>query len=245
MGNDIRDNAAGIYSQLTGDPVPKPYFILNERKDGLILKNYPYKGELAGSFIDELNKPISIFGYKPFRLFSLKVLRLHENLIHQIWKYKISPIIRRKQENSLKQEKEILDRLFGPLFVENPSQYWVDALKITEMLILKLKNEVENDGAAFGVVIIPTREQMEKSEENDHGLYTVDERLLSFLDKNDVKHLYLYPEFKKVHKIHAELYEGGVHWNSAGHSVASFHVAKWLSSDFTIKKGKAEEWKWD
>jgi len=245
VGNDIHDNAAGIISERTGINPGKPYYTLSENSDDIIVHNYPYEGELVGSFVDPFNSPITIAGFAPFHLFGLKSLRLIETKLNQIWQSKISPLISDTGKDT--KTGNVYDKYFGPLWINNPSDGWIDAIKITRLLIKSIKEQVEKDGGRFGIVIIPKKQQLEKQwlEHENRDPFVVENRLIPFFERENIPYINLYDSFKHVHNKYAALYEGGVHWNNGGHAVASFAVAHWLKDEFVINKSKKTGWRYD
>ncbi|MBI4665205.1 MAG: SGNH/GDSL hydrolase family protein [Nitrospinae bacterium] len=246
VGNDIRDNAAGLFAEMMRAPTEKPYFTLNEGKTDIILKNHPYKGPLAKSFVDPYNDPMRINGYEPFRFMCLRSLLLHEVKLNLLWEYRLAPLfgLAHKEDEG---KSDAFDKAYGPLWTKTPSDKWKEAFLLTHLIIKKLKAEVEKDGGKFGVVIIPKREALEPQAAGPNQPYylSVEDDLEPFLRNEKIPYMRLYHPFSQVNGKYAVLYEGGVHWNGAGHAVAAHAVSNWLAETFPIKKGAATDWKFD
>lgn len=256
VGNDLRENAAGVFSELSGVMPPKPFFSLSKDKTALISHNYPYKGPLAPVWYGPRNWIMKCFGERPSDYFSSDVVRLHEYLANEVfqylvevWIFKIAPLFG-YDKNKLMADPGIcrqsldtipakggLENYIGDLFGKENADKWDDIFVITELLIKKLRDEVVNDGAKFGVVIIPTRNQMDaQSEAKSPWLFRPDTRLTNFLTKEGIPFLRLYDALKPIHGESTRLYNyDGLHWNLAGSSASAFTVNKWLEKNFYIR----------
>jgi len=135
IGNDIVENAGSILKRHYSRTAPKPYFSLNATTGKLQRENFPYNGSIAHVWGDYQNHPIEIFGFRPFRLFGLRALRLHENLLNEfgqylreVWIFKVGPLLGYDRATLVKEAENEdaaktlrpLSRFIGPLVTAEP-----------------------------------------------------------------------------------------------------------------------------
>lgn len=118
------------------------------------------------------------------------------------------------------------------------------AWRVTEILILQLKEEVEYYGSKLAVSSIPFREQVEEAlwraklskpgmEKREWDLNKPDRMLSELLGSARVPFLQLLPYFRKAaekselyHAVDKDGRDG--HWNAAGHHLAGQVIYNWL-----------------
>lgn len=98
---------------------------------------------------------------------------------------------------------------------------WEEAWKLTELIFLKLREEVEADGAQLGVVIIDQDEEKYR-------------RMISLAEKIDLPYLALGQPLKELSQQYGLtsgdlIFDGcDAHWNANGHRLATEATAEWL-----------------
>ena len=130
------------------------------------------------------------------------------------------------------------------LFRASLDEGYEDAWEITEELILMLRNEVEQDGACFAVVMVPfvfsdefiaenslTSSDSSTSEPWDYEAPT--RRLGDFLTSNNILYLDLTaPITQRLSQDNGALYlEKDGHWNALGHEVVADALDEWIEAE--------------
>ena len=118
---------------------------------------------------------------------------------------------------------------------------WAKAWKITETLILQLRNLVQQQGAQFGVFIIPDRRAVETSDwDTTVGFYPFmkgrdplepGDRITTFLESQDIPTLnltYTLRGWLLSHPNEQAYYRGDGHYNADGHAVTAQRLVFWL-----------------
>jgi lysophospholipase L1-like esterase len=227
--NDVRDNS----STLRDDP-SRPYFVLNSGE----LEELPFRikpGSTVG--VTEHSRILNfLVKFFPNISYSLKD-RIKQTpwLANLLWKI---GIVNSKPDLPDKYNKKngvpIIDDY---VYAEKYSPEWENAWKVTEGLILKLKEELETEKIEFLVVVVPNEfefrpDMWNKTLDEYPQMKSVKfdlrkpERILSdFLEKNKIDYLLLRPEFEQYTKetgknLHFHsAYEN--HWNANGHALAA------------------------
>ena len=232
-GNDVRDNsrALNVYRDQ-----PIPYFVFQNGAlvldDSLLTaRNHSLKFRLQQSF--------------PGRLF----YRLQNNLrllglfytIRESYRASSEKSDRRGQQTGLRIEPGLDNEVFG-----NPTTPdWNDAWKLTEGLILKIRDEVRAKGAKFlvvtgsmGVQVYPDAEAR-REYMNSLGvsnLFSPDYRIKALGERNGFRVLNLAPALadyatrNRVFLHGVGEGQGRGHWNVTGHRLAGELIAQELCS---------------
>lgn len=150
----------------------------------------------------------------------------------------------RQKEHQLSRSEELgIDKL---IYLEPGNAVWNEAWRVTEGLILEMRDEVKARGAAFvvatlsnGPQVLPKpnlREEFEKR----HGITDIfypDKRIKSLAEREGIAVITLAPELQKaavesqtfLHGFGENL--GNGHWNAAGHRGAGDLLAKKLCEE--------------
>ena len=122
------------------------------------------------------------------------------------------------------------------------NQDWENTWKITKDLIIKLKSDVENHNANFGVVIITDREQVHPDrwqeavstypamKDREWDLDKPNRLLTDFLKSKYIPYLDLLPLFRiyaNENRVYLH-YHYDNHWNVQGHHLAGELIYNWL-----------------
>ncbi len=138
------------------------------------------------------------------------------------------------------------------LYLEPADSVWKRAWRVTERLIAKLRDEVEQDGAELRVVVLSNpcqvhpdetyRDTLCDSVEIDNLFYP-DRRLRQMCREEEIDILALAPEMQRradetnVWFHGFENCEVGIgHWNEAGHAVAADLISDWLLDEFQLTR---------
>ena len=137
------------------------------------------------------------------------------------------------------QEAGISDSVYR----EPTTPAWQDAWRVTEGVLLKMRDEVEAKGAKFFVVTMTIGDQVEPDVPHRlryakwmgvKDLYYTDHRLEQFCREHHIPILVLAPVFAQYAAEHQVVLHGfgkslGTgHWNQAGHRLAGQTTARWL-----------------
>ena len=211
--NDVRNNWHEL-DQVDSGGARKPYFVPGA--DGLILKNYPFRGQ------EGLLTAIKQFLNAHIRLY---------------------PFLREGRDRLM--SSQAAGGTGIPLdfnvFEKNYSEPWQKAWQVTAGLLSQLKQDVEAQGARLVVVIVPTRFQVTEKDWRrvlqtypamarfEWDLEKPNRLLRGILEKEGIVYLDLLPQFQVYAQNHQEdLYlESDGHWNREGHRLA----AKLLAED--------------
>jgi hypothetical protein len=127
------------------------------------------------------------------------------------------------------------------------------AMALTLALVEQLRNEVERDGAEFGVVLISPVDlidfflmspaERETIYERFPGLRLAEEipppnqQLAEQFTKNGIRVLDLYPSFYQhlAETDEALFFEGDKHWNTAGNQLAGEAIYHWLQQQEIVE----------
>jgi len=124
---------------------------------------------------------------------------------------------------------------------------WQEAWKVTEAVLLQMRDEVAAKGARFFVAVLTNgpqvhpdprvREKFARRLGVDDLLYP-DRRLQNFCRGHEIPILLLAPAFQEYATKHQVLVHGfgenlgGGHWNQTGHRLAGKMLAEWLCGQF-------------
>jgi hypothetical protein len=139
--------------------------------------------------------------------------------------------------------------LSGSMYREPVSPGWQDAWKVTEALLLKMRDEVAARGAKFCVVVLSTGAQVDPDPAaraelarslGVKDLFYPDRRLQKFCQQEGIPVLLLAPDFEQyatTHQVYLHGFKGnlgGGHWNQKGHRLAGDMIAAWLCGQFSF-----------
>ena len=133
--------------------------------------------------------------------------------------------------------------LSNAVFREPTEAAWKEAWKITEVVLLLMRDEVAAKGARFFVVVLTTGKQVHPDPEVRKNfaqklgvpdLFYPDRRLKEFCRRKGIPILLLAPAFQEQATKHQVFFHGfkdslgGGHWNQHGHRLAGNMLADWL-----------------
>jgi hypothetical protein len=226
-GNDVSDNSRNLKRV-----DHHPYHVY--QGDKLILDDRLTK-ETWLARKNTLRQKIYLDALFNFRVF--QVARHAQELFRQYW-------LRRHLE--LRADASVPGHVWGinDLIYQKPATAdWQEAWRVTEGVLLRLRDEVVQHGARFFVVTVTEGIQVDpdvskraafaKSLGVSDLLYT-EHRLGSFCQSHDIPILLLGPPFQEYATQH-QVYLHGFgktlgfgHWNQAGHLLAGKMLAPWL-----------------
>jgi hypothetical protein len=225
-GNDIADNSREL-KQLNY----VPYYVY--RGDNLVLEDQ----QARENWSKENTR------WRRFYVDDLLSIRFFQVLHHakeKFWKWWLVKGHAKKADASVKdQEAGISDSIYR----EPTTKVWREAWKVTEGVLLKMRDEVAQKGAYFAVVILTNGDQVNPSPINRASfakslgvteLFYPDYRLERFCQDHGIPILLLGPPFQEYATQH-EVYLHGFgktlgtgHWNQKGHHLAGQLIAQWL-----------------
>ncbi|MBI1309698.1 hypothetical protein GC176_00200 [bacterium] len=142
------------------------------------------------------------------------------------------------------------------LYLDPVNSAWRQAWTVTERLIAKLRDEVEQDGAELRVVVLSNPCQVHPDETfrdalcNAAGiddLFYPDRRIRRLCHHEDIDVLVLAPEMQRHADRSNVWYHGfencevGIgHWNESGHAIAADLISNWLLDDARISPEPGE-----
>ena len=126
---------------------------------------------------------------------------------------------------------------------------WNDAFRVTEALIHRLKEDVENGGATLAIFAVPSKLQATpayRSMVQEHypemalDFDRPHERLAEICAGAGIPFLDLLPDFLAQTEAGAQLYHQheDSHWNEAGHALAAERVAGWLENQGLLSRDR-------
>ena len=133
--------------------------------------------------------------------------------------------------------------LLDNIYFRPADPVWQDAWKVTEALLLQMRDEVTARGAKFFVVVLTTGIQVNPDPATREAfakglgvqdLFYPDHRLETFCQQKGIPVLLLAPAFQEYATTHQVFLHGfkdnpgGGHWNQNGHRLAGEMITKWL-----------------
>ncbi len=134
--------------------------------------------------------------------------------------------------------------LRNEIYLEPTEPRWKEAWRVTEALILKMRDDVESHGAMFQVVGLSNSIQVHPDAAvrsrfaasiGASDLSYPDRRMTEFAQRHGIAYLALAPILAKQAAVDNRFYHGfkktGMgkgHWNSEGHRLAGRTIASWL-----------------
>jgi len=231
-GNDFMNN-----SKILNKEALAFYFTVNE-SGSLVLDR---------SLYDKYTRSLTL----PKRLFqSIKRNSYLASLISErlfLWKRQLreSRFRRRFTDDMQRGEKGELSEFSNlNIYVSDPSLRWKEAFDITERLILKFRNSVEERGAKFLLVALSNTEQVHpavQQEINETHALTFDFELPDrFLEgvarRKEINFLKLLPVFQEYHRktgifLHGFNSSRRGHWNEYGHRLGADQIFEFLMKE--------------
>ena len=250
-GNDIMNNAIALESQNFG-AVRKPYFLLEDGQ--LTLHNQPVGSESEPVVAEEtLKSPPQLIPEHPPLAFLQPLLQHSAFYRYFVPRLRvIAPgfALKLAQWGLIEPGSETSNAEQGPDYIpiaygvyKNPlDPPWQEGWRITQALLAQFKSDVEADGGAFRVVVIPSQEQVEPAawahvlqsypamQAYDWDLDQPNQRLAEILDAQQTPYLDLLPIFRAWDGPTLYFPIDG-HWNERGHRLAGETLFQWLNDD--------------
>jgi len=235
-GNDLRNNV----QFLEQDPT-RPYFVY---QDNTLVLDDAFK-KYSGWRFRHL-----IMGYGGYWLIDhLRVFQLLNEARHLL-KSRFKQASRNKLALELTQKGDMLELqqneegLDTMVYIEPMNQVWKEAWRVTEGLILQMRNEVREKGAYFLVVSLTNGDQVHPDPKQRHvtanqlgvsDLLYPERRLKSLGDRQGFAVLNLsqpFADYAEKHNMYLHGFKnGGGHWNSKGHHLAGTLIAEKVCLD--------------
>lgn len=133
--------------------------------------------------------------------------------------------------------------LNGTIYREPVTPVWQEAWKVTEALLLLMRDEVVARGARFNVVVLTNGAQVHPDPSvtaqylrslGVRDMFYPDRRLEKFCQRKGIPILLLAPAFQEyavAHQVYLHGFNSGLgcgHWNQNGHRLAGNLIARWL-----------------
>jgi hypothetical protein len=231
-GNDVTDNSQALMQWDYN-----PYFSYQEGK--LVLNDRHtrerwLKEQQSKTWGGEFKR----WRQDTFRVF--QVVRQGKKLARAWW----SQIQPRGQSAAAQHGSEA--GISATIYRQPTESVWIDAWKITEALLLMMRDEVAAQGARFFVVVLTDGIQVHPDPETRKGfaeqlgvqdLLYPDRRLEEFCQREGIPILLLAPAFQEYatkHQVFLHGFKdnpGGGHWNQNGHRLAGKMMAQWLCGE--------------
>jgi len=222
-GNDISDNSRALSQS---DEIP--YFVFS---DGRLVLDDSFRHTRAFHF--HQSRPYRAWTWIRDRSLLLQAATEVINGLPGRWH------AWRAGQNANSQESG----LFNQVYHEPGDQNWTDAWKVTEALVVQMRNEVEAKHAKFFVVTLSSSMQVHPDpkvrddfvrREGITDLFYPDRRLKNWCDREGIHVLVLAPglqSYAEQNKVFLHGFDqnlGGGHWNELGHRLAGEMIAHWL-----------------
>jgi hypothetical protein len=227
-GNDVSDNSFALKQRYSD-----PYFILEN--DELILHDQSSRKRWEEKVANNhFTRPIYQWLIQ-FRV--MQVVERGKEVIRDWWSRKKA--VARSDASGFNLEPGILN----PVYHEPTDEVWKEAWKVTEGVLLKMRDEVDRKGARFVVVVLSNSNQVHPDVAARAGfakilgvnsLFYPDRRVEKFCESHDIPVLLLAPLFQDYatkHQVFLHGFEktlGDGHWNQHGHQLAGQTIAEWL-----------------
>jgi len=226
-GNDIRDNSQILSREYAGHPLP--YFVY---ADGALV--------LDDSLLKRRNESLKFRLQQSSLGRSLDWLREHVRLIGLVDQARVS-----FRNYELREKKRPTEVGYEPgieagVYREPADPAWAEAWRVTEGLLLLMRDEVQARGAKFlivtgsmGIQVYPdpaVRQNFMRSLGSDDLLYP-DRRLRALGEREGVEVLSLAPalqEYAERNKVFVHGTDGFGHWNVLGHRLVGELVTERL-----------------
>ncbi|MGK7902527.1 MAG: SGNH/GDSL hydrolase family protein [Hormoscilla sp.] len=247
LGNDIRNNSRSLALARFAE---KPYFVY---RDGQLVANYSFRTVSWKARTLVINNPLLDFFKNNSRVFQVVYKNIRNSIRYIRKKQKEQQIKTGTKDKKSHQKVALGDRL---VYKEPRTEVWQEAWRVTEGLIVLMRDEVVEKGADFLVVTLSNPEQvnrdisvrqklMEKLDVDD--LFYPDRRVKALGDRENFEVMNLARDFAEYAEQNNVCLHGfdnaipcGGHWNAEGHLLAGKMIAQKLCSDHIKPLGKIE-----
>jgi hypothetical protein len=241
-GNDIRDNSATL-TKYTG--LPLPYFV---DRDGKLILDDSLLAARNRSFTFRLQRSVigKAFNWTKDHLRLLGLLYAAREAYQSY-----SETLGRQRQQAGNLDRPIEFGLDNDVFREPGTPDWNDAWRVTEQLILRMRDEVREKGAKFlvvtgsmGVQVHPNASAREyyMNRLGNRNLFSPDYRIKALGEREGFKVLNLAPPFQDYASRNDVFLHGAGqtigmgHWNEIGHRLAGELVAQELCKESLEEK---------
>lgn len=240
-GNDIADNSPVLNQR------PTDFFYL--LRDGKLVldESRPRKtekilrsNEKHRTWLSSLLSQFYTWRHDTFHI--LQVIEHMEQLVRGWWSSKFS----KDSPDVVKQGVEG-EGLFIEIYREPADKAWKEAWKVTEAVLLEMRDEIAQKGAKFYVVVLSNNIQVDPRADvrnqvaaypGIEDVFYPDRRIGRFCQAHGIPVLLLAPYFQEYaakHKVYLHGFRtlfrntlGSGHWNQQGHRLAGQTIAQWL-----------------
>ncbi len=217
-GNDIKDNSFDLSSWAEGSPLTRPMFMLNGA-DQLQMVNSPIVDRNRFADSPAWDWLVSIAANKRSR-----------------------PPVNAPDAPRVKNEspRELEYPLDLGLYLPDDPQ-WAEAWKTTEVLVLQLRDLVQQQGAQFGIFVIPDRRAVESADWDSTVAYfpfmqgydplVPGDRIMRFFESQGIPALnmtYTLRGWLLSHAGERLYYSADGHYNANGHAATAQRLVFWL-----------------
>jgi hypothetical protein len=235
-GNDVTDNFRGFES----DSV-RPYFVY---RNGQLVLDDSFRNEVAYRARQTL---VARVGY--WAINYSRVVQILNATQHKLLAYiRHTP---QSQDEGKRIDEEV--GLDSTIYLEPSDPLWQEAWRVTEGLIVLMRDEVRKNGGDFLVVTLsnaiqvhpdpPVRQAFMKRI-GVRTLFYPDVRIKTLGEREDFSVLNLAQSFQLYadqHKVFLHGFSpnlGRGHWNAHGHRLAGETIAQTLCEDIVVKQGR-------
>ena len=227
-GNDISDNSSSL-KQKPSDP----YFIF-ENGDLTLHDQSSRKRWEEKVANNHFTRPL----YQWLIQFRVVQVVEHGKEVIRDWWFRKKAVARSDASGS-----NLEPGILNPVYHEPTDEVWKEAWKVTEGLLLKMRDEVDHRGARFVIVVLSNGNQVHPDVAararfakllGVNDLFYPDRRVEKFCESHDIPVLLLAPLFQDYATQHQVFFHGFEkslgegHWNQHGHQLAGQTIAKWL-----------------
>lgn len=232
-GNDVRDNSKPLARKYEGQPLP--YFVY---ENGALVPD--------DSLIRERNASLKFRFRESFAGRALDWLRNHLRVVGLFDKARLAFQATRLKQNDGRAGFE--PGIDAQVYTEPADPAWAEAWRVTEGLLLLVRDEVESHGAKLlvvtgsnGIQVYPeasVRERFTRDIGAEDLLYP-ERRVRAFGEREGVEVLNLAPalrEYAERNKVFLHGTDGHGHWNALGHRLVGERLAERLCETTTANR---------
>jgi hypothetical protein len=227
-GNDMSDN-----SPILNEGTSVPFYVFQNGKLVLDDTRIREAEKVWSTFKKNRNwlGYFSIWSKDTFR--TLQVIEQCQRIVRYWWSSKVVSGLARSASQG-----ELEPVLWTDIYRKPKNEAWKEAWKITEAILLMMRDEISRQGAQFYVVVLTNNVQVGpdmkvlKQVAKYPGIEDLsypDHRIEKFCQSHGIPVLLLVSYFQAYASQHHEfLHLGPGHWNQKGHCLAGEIIAQWL-----------------
>jgi len=228
-GNDVADNSRALKQ--------KDYHPYHVYQDGKLILDDQRTREKWSEEVEKNDWRRELYRWRLDTFRVSQVLHQAKKAIQEWWKEK------RPGDQSQSSQEGSEAGLAQAIYREPADEVWKEAWKVTEDVLLLMRDDVAHQGAKFFVVVLTNgiqvhpdpavrREFAKRLGVGD--LFYPDRRVETFCQREGIPVLLLAPSFQEyatTHKVFVHGFKdtlGTGHWNQLGHRLAGQTIATWL-----------------